>query len=496
MRLTIYQWAMVILAVCGFSALPGHAQQHRATHLGNPATRFAPPLKTPEDLRARFRDPRLRPDFAAVLNQWGWKGDLDDLFRAAATARISEVKVPPGTRLPFMSSREKGRAIALRDVLWAGKEPFDAYVFVFSSKGQRYRCLTPKACSNFLLIDLGPEVAKLELEVRAPADAASCEPVPLRVLVRNAGHAPLTGVEVRGDLPPCLRAAEGQASLSLRIPSLRAGEVREFRYNLLAAGPGSCSGVLQATSAEGAKAEARYQTRIRAPVLELECAVPAEVPIGRPVEVCLSVRNAGNAPESAVVLALASPAGAVPSGITGGGRVAGGQVVWEVASLAPGASESRCVTFVASDPTAFAFEASARGACAAPVETRCASRVSGVPGILLEVVDVADPVEVGGEVVYEIRVTNQGSVALTQVRPVCTVSELQEFVSGSGTTLVGPPQERILTLEPVATLAAKAVASWRVVTKATAQGNALFRVDLICDELPRGVIETETTNQY
>ncbi|MEY4200031.1 MAG: hypothetical protein RLZZ265_1771, partial [Verrucomicrobiota bacterium] len=109
---------------------PAQAQQHRATRLGNPATRFAPPLFTVEDLRSRFRDEKLQPDFAAVLNQWGWKGRIEDMRRAALTGEVIEWQIPVGERMPFMSSRENGRAICLRDVLWAGKEPAPAYAFL------------------------------------------------------------------------------------------------------------------------------------------------------------------------------------------------------------------------------------------------------------------------------------------------------------------------------------------------------------------------------
>ena len=157
------------LALLLFCA-PAQAQQHRATRLGHPATRFAPTMHTPEDLRSRFRDEKLRPDIAAILAQWGWEGNLDDLHRAALTAEISEWPIPIGTRMPFMSSRKDGAPICLRDVLWAGDAPAPAYAFTFASRGQRYRCITPKACSNFFLYDLGPEPKPaLALVCHAPA---------------------------------------------------------------------------------------------------------------------------------------------------------------------------------------------------------------------------------------------------------------------------------------------------------------------------------------
>src|SRR5512133_282134 len=91
------------------------AESHRATHLGHPATRFAPPLTTPGDLRERFADEKLRPDIASILQQWGWTGDLNDLYKAAAEAEISDVTIPVGSTMPFMSSRESGKPICLRN---------------------------------------------------------------------------------------------------------------------------------------------------------------------------------------------------------------------------------------------------------------------------------------------------------------------------------------------------------------------------------------------
>ncbi|MCL5098222.1 MAG: DUF11 domain-containing protein, partial [Candidatus Omnitrophica bacterium] len=171
---------------------PAEAQQHRATRLGNPNTRFAPPLLTPDDLRARFRDEALRQDIASILRQWRWKGNLNDLCSAAITNEIGEVSIPVGTRMPFMSSREDGKPTCLFDVLWAGKTPVKAYVFTFTSNDRRYRCVTPKPCCNFYLEDLGPEVKAtpaLELACAAPAEVLCGRPVEVRLTVLNTGNA-------------------------------------------------------------------------------------------------------------------------------------------------------------------------------------------------------------------------------------------------------------------------------------------------------------------
>ena len=67
------------------------------------------------------------------------------------------MQVAPGTRLPFMASRLNKKPHALMDVLWAGRKPIDAFAFEFSSNCVRYRLVTPKACSNFWIEDLGKD---------------------------------------------------------------------------------------------------------------------------------------------------------------------------------------------------------------------------------------------------------------------------------------------------------------------------------------------------
>jgi hypothetical protein len=141
-------------------AAPAQAQQHRATRLGNPATRFAKPLKKADDLRVLLRAEKMKADVAAILQQVGWKGNLEDLDRGAATADIEDIEIPTGTRLPYMAARKRGEPVALMDVEWAGKKPFEAFAFEFSSNCQRYRLVTPKKCSNFWIEDLGKDTSE------------------------------------------------------------------------------------------------------------------------------------------------------------------------------------------------------------------------------------------------------------------------------------------------------------------------------------------------
>jgi hypothetical protein len=179
----------------GVLAVAAEAQQHKAIRLGNPATRFAKPMKKADDLRVLLRSDKMKADVQAVLNEVAWKGNVEDLDRAAATAEISAVQIPSGTRLPFMASRKNRKPHALVDVLWAGKKPIDAFAFEFSSNCERYRLVTPKPCSNFWVEDLGKDNADPKcapapppppvVSVSGASEACVTQPVEYAVTVTN-----------------------------------------------------------------------------------------------------------------------------------------------------------------------------------------------------------------------------------------------------------------------------------------------------------------------
>ena len=183
--------AALVFAAVASAQTNAPAEHHRATRLGNPATRFAPTLHTPEDLRDRFRDKKLHNDFIAVLKQWGWNGNYDDFFAAGLSAEIVEWQIPVGDTMPFMSTREASKPICLRNVTWAGEEPIRAYAFLFRSNGRIYRCITPKPCSNFFVVDLGPEPKSgLTIDCDVPGKVILGRNVRVCLNLHNTGNIP------------------------------------------------------------------------------------------------------------------------------------------------------------------------------------------------------------------------------------------------------------------------------------------------------------------
>ncbi|MCW5558951.1 MAG: DUF11 domain-containing protein [Verrucomicrobiae bacterium] len=494
-RLT-HWWAGFALAALFLGTSAAQAQQHRATRLGHPSTRFAAPLKTSDDLRARFRNAKLKPDFILVLRQVNWPGDPEDMFRAAATGKVVEIQIPVGTVMPFMSSRENGRPVALRQVLWAGNAPVEAYEFFFASRGRRYRCVTPKPCSNFYVEDLGPEPPKIAVQKFLPAEASLCDPIEVRVTVRNTGAVPVTGIHILDTLPAGFRLRDQRTSLDMDAGSLQPGEGRELKFAMFASTPGTYVNEARVVTAEGVTGTATATTKILAPALALDCAAPSFVLLGRPIEVCLSVSNTGEAPEPKPVLTLPVPSGATLSSASDNGAISGEEIVWELPALAPGESRKVCATFAPRSETgSLTFAGGIRGECASPAASSCTTEIRGVPGILMEVVDETDPIQVGEEVTYQITIINQGSTEGTNLQLTCLLPPAQEFVSATGVT-PGTATERTIRFEPLAILSPKQSVQWQVTIRALQRADARFRTEVITDQFDRPIIEMESTHQY
>jgi uncharacterized repeat protein (TIGR01451 family) len=114
---------------------------------------------------------------------------------------------------------------------------------------------------------------------------------------------------------------------------------------------------------------------------------------------------------------------------------------------------------------------------------------------VLEVIDVEDPVQVGSNTTYVITVTNQGTSPGTNIKVSCPLEENQQYVSATGAT-EGTAANRTITFAPIASLASKQKATFRVVAKNVRPGDVRFQVSMTSDQLTRNVEETEATFVY
>src|SRR5439155_14148493 len=122
----------------------------------------------------------------------------------------------------------------------------------------------------------------------------------------------------------------------------------------------------------------------------------------------------------------------------------------------------------------------------------------GVAAVRFEVVGLENPVEVGKEAVYEIRVMNQGTGPCTNVQLVAALAEGTVFVGAThgvnqaNTRTTGQQ----LVFDPIPTLGVKGDAVYRVRVRGTVPGDMRFRAQITCDQLKAPVAKEESTQFY
>jgi hypothetical protein len=124
------------------------------------------------------------------------------------------------------------------------------------------------------------------------------------------------------------------------------------------------------------------------------------------------------------------------------------------------------------------------------------TKVEGLSAIALELIDIEDPVEVNGETTYEIKVLNTGTKTETDVKIVCTIpAEFEQFKSASGPTGYKVEGNEIV-FEPLAKLAPRADAIYRIQVKCTTAGIAHFKARMTSAILTEPVTKEEATRIY
>ena len=336
----------------------------------------------------------------------------------------------------------------------------------------------------------------LALVKTAPERVLICDNIPLQFTVTNKGTGTATNVKLSDRLPEGLKTADGRTSIDLTLGNLAPGQSVSRTVIVRADKTGSYTNTATAVADGDLKAESgETRTVVAQPILTVEKTGPERNWLGRTISYDIVVTNKGNAPATETVVTDTIPANVEQVQVSHNGQVAAGRITWNLGTLAPDASRKLTVSYRPTSAGNYRNEARATAVCAEAVAAAAATRIEGIPAVLLEVIDLEDPIEVGRNETYVIVVTNQGSAPDTNIRIQAYLEDSMEYVSNSGATR-GSYANGVVTFEPLASLAPGAKAEWRVVVKAVEADDARFRVVMNTGELQREVMETEATRFY
>ena len=311
-------------------------------------------------------------------------------------------------------------------------------------------CLTAEfnsaLCSMVRVIE--PEINVVR---QVPEQVVVCEDVNVIYRISNTGTGTARNLVFTETLPEGQTFGDGSRNVRFEVDKLAEGETRAFSVKTKVAQAGTYSGSV--SSEDGVQSESTTVTAV-APQLELNVSAPDTAFTGRDLNYTITVRNTGEAVARDLVVTQNLPQGARLVNASNNGQPAGdGSLVWRPNALEPGGSVTLTSTLRPSGAGTVDTTVTANAYCADRVQQSPSSTVENVAAILLELVDTNDPVPVGQNEVYEIRITNQGSKQDSNVVLTMTLPEGLNFVSGGGDATANA-QDKTVTFN-VGNLAAK-----------------------------------------
>ena len=348
----------------------------------------------------------------------------------------------------------------------------------------------PRICASTNVVRPAIQLAKV-----APAQVMICDEINVRYTVTNSGSGTARDITVSETLPSNLQTKDGRP-VRFKLSQLGAGKSHTFNVKMKATKTGTYAGAANAKASGNLTANSERTTiAVKEPKLSITMKGPSRGFLGRNTTYDITVKNTGDAVAKRTRIEDTIPSGAKFVSATKAGSPSGSKVVWSLGDMAPNATQTVSVTVTATQPRKLQSTATAQAICAPNVTASAATEYIGVPAILLEVVDLQDPIVVGEETTYEIRVTNQGSANGTNIKIECVLEDAHELISATGATK-STHSNRQITFTPLPSLGAKKQATWRVRVKAADQGDIRFKVRMTSDQIKRPVEETEATNFY
>jgi uncharacterized repeat protein (TIGR01451 family) len=337
---------------------------------------------------------------------------------------------------------------------------------------------------------------ELVLEVLGAKQVMIGEDWVISIKVTNAGSGAATGVVLTERIPENFSHPAG-TELEYEVGELKPKQSRELDLNLKAIKPGQVTNVLVATG--DGQLQAQHQTRMEvvAPGLEVSMEGPKKRFLERQATYKFTVTNPGTASAREVELVTYLPKGLkfVEANNSGQYDPKTRTVHWLLEELPAKELGSVTLTTMPIEAGEQTVRVQGKAQSGLSAEKEEAILIEGVAALLFQVVDIADPIEVGGETTYEIHVVNQGSKAATrvqvsaifppQVKPISAEGPARHMIEGSRVQFQELPR-----------LAPKADTTFRVRAKGMQPGDARVHVQLLSDEMTSPVTKEESTRVF
>ncbi|HVX62538.1 MAG TPA: hypothetical protein VHC19_18110 [Pirellulales bacterium] len=418
-----------------------------------------------------------------------------------ATARNVEIhdETPQGTRLlsaePTASQSGPGQVTWSIGALPPGEETTVSMEVMPLTEGEIGSVATVHFASEASARTICTR-PQLTLDVQGPRDVLIGEDAKLSIKVSNPGTGVATNIVLSESIPEQLVHPAGP-ELEYEIGALKPGESRQLDLTLKAAKAGQVINRLIARGDAQLMTQQETEFTVVAPQLQVAVQGPKRRYLERPATYTMLVSNPGTAPAKEIELVTYLPKGLkfVEANNAGEFDPRTNSVHWLLEELPPNETGQVTLTTLPIEPGEQMLRlqgAADRGLSAEQEET---IQIEGVAAILFQVLDAADPIEVGGDTTYEIRVVNQGSKAATNIQLSAELPAELKPLDAQGPTR-HEFQTGVVLFEPLPRLAPKADTTYRLRVQGLRPGDLRVQIQLKTDEMETPVTKEESTHVY
>ncbi|MGC3961143.1 MAG: hypothetical protein QM813_25410 [Verrucomicrobiota bacterium] len=421
-------------------------------------------------------------EFAGELTLTAQGGATNVVVRDAIPAGATYLRSEPaaavegGELVWKLGDLSSGQVVKVKAWFQADKPGVPSSVAVITAN-----LLSATVCVGkpMLVLDkTGPEVVLLGAEIS------------YLIVVRNVGSAPARGVGLSDGVPAGLNHSSGRSELVFELGDLAPGQAKPTTVTLKANQRGKACSTATVTSASTGKISKEVCTLVLVPALKVEKTGTKEQVIGRNADYEISVSNTGDTALKNVLITDITPAEcsivAAP-----GATMADNKASWLIAELKPGAKVTETIKLTAK--TAGASCNTVTASCGVLSDSAKACTLwKGIPALTFELSDSPDPIQIGESTTYTIKIINQGSGDIHNVKVTPVFDDLMLPISSPQGTVNGP---RVI-FPTVATIGAKQAVTYTVQVKGTTAGDSRCKVEVFCDELKLPLTREESTAIY
>lgn len=343
---------------------------------------------------------------------------------------------------------------------------------------------------------LAVEEPMLKLVMKGPKEVMMGDSASHIVTVSNPGTGVAHNVSLEVTIPAGLEHPKGKR-LKMELGSLNSGEQRSVRLSLTASAGGSQQVSVEATSGTLLRETSSAVVSVLAPSLNLAVTGPALRYVGRDARYSVNLTNDGQAITNNVRAMYVVPKGFEYLYASRGGKFdeSSRTVTWFVGSVSPKDTVELSLKLKPTQLGDFAHVARAVSEQGAVAEARAETKIEGTASLVLEVLDLDDPVEIGRETAYEVRVRNEGSKQAQNVG--------LSFELPNGVRLVnvkGPTQHiaesGLVVFKALSALEPGKTAIFQIHIQGADEGNHRVRARLTSDSIQEPLTVEELTRFY